>query len=266
MNRIFIGWDSREVDAWQVCHSSMVRRSSMPLDIQPIVLDAVMRRRLYKRPTGVLTDAQNLSALAELWDTISDAPMATEFAISRFLVPWLAPDRAGWALFCDADFLFLADVAELFAAADPNKALMCVQHAYTPSTARKMDDQEQTRYARKNWSSLMLWNLGHPAHERLTLDMVNTIPGRDLHRFCWLEDGEIGALDARWNLLVGEQPVPVDARALHYTLGVPSMARDSAEAGPWWAEKAIVEANLRNRRAWSPAIRREIGFLPEGEE
>ena len=36
------------------------------------------------------------------------------------------------------------------------------------------------RTARKNWSSLVLWNMDHPGTKRLTLDMVNELPGRDL--------------------------------------------------------------------------------------
>jgi hypothetical protein len=52
----------------------------------------------------------------------------------------------------------------------------------------------------------MLFNCDHPSNKKLTVEMINTLPGRDLHRFCWLEDDEIGELDPGWNWLVGEQP------------------------------------------------------------
>ncbi len=60
--------------------------------------------------------------------------------------------------------------------------------------------------------------------------MVNTLPGRDLHRFCWLDDDLIGALPAEWNVLIGEEDHPDPALA-HFTLGVPDM--DGYETQPF---------------------------------
>src|SRR5690606_28435707 len=115
--------------------------------------------------------------------------------------PWLAENQ--WALFCDfVDMMFLADPSELFSLADDRYAVMVVKHNHVPTEKKKMDNQAQTVYQRKNWSSVILWNIAHPANARLTIDMVNTLPGRDLHRFCWLEDDEIGELPAAWNHLV----------------------------------------------------------------
>jgi len=156
--------------------------------------------------------------------------MSTEFALARFFVPLLAAKvgrREGWAVFCDCDFLWLADIAELLDSADATEALCCVQHRHEPLEALKMDGQAQTRYARKNWSSLMLFNLAHPAHERLTLETLNGVPGRDLHRFCWLSDDEIGALPMDWNWLEGSSPLGAAGelpRAVHFTRGGPWMA------------------------------------------
>jgi lipopolysaccharide biosynthesis glycosyltransferase len=152
---------------------------------------------------------------------ISDAPMSTEFAISRFLVPHLAHD--GWALFLDADMLALGDLAQLFDAADERFAIMCVKHDYAPTATMKMDGQQQTLYARKNWSSLMLFNCDHPANAALTVEMINTLPGRDLHRFCWLDDSLIGALDPKWNWLVGHSSPEIEPAIVHFT-----------EGGPWF--------------------------------
>jgi hypothetical protein len=147
--------------------------------------------------------------------------MATEFAITRFLVPQLA--RADWAIFCDGDFLWRDDVARLAALADPRFAVMVVPHDYTPTEAVKMDGQIQTSYARKNWSSLMLWNCRHPAHAALP-GLVNRWAGRRLHGFEWLDDREIGTLPEAWNWLEGHSRPAIDPRAVHFTRGTPDMA------------------------------------------
>jgi lipopolysaccharide biosynthesis glycosyltransferase len=155
-----------------------------------------------------------------MWCPISEAPMATEFAISRFCVPFL--QKKGWALFVDCDIVCLADIAELFALADEKYAVMVVKHQHTPRNAVKMDNQIQTSYARKNWSSVVLWNCDHPANKRLTLEKLNFSPGRDLHAFNWLKDDEIGELNYGWNCLVGiDDPDAVRVGILHYTLGGP---------------------------------------------
>ncbi|TIU82677.1 MAG: glycosyltransferase [Mesorhizobium sp.] len=162
--------------------------------------------------------------------------MATEFACSRFLVPRLA--KSGWALFMDCDMLVRADLQKLFALADPSKAVMVVKHDHRPRETVKMDGQAQTLYARKNWSSVILWNVDHPAHQALTTDLVNSVPGRDLHRFCWLDDAEIGALEVKWNWLVGHSDPEVNPSIVHFTDGVPTMPgyEDCAYADEWRAE------------------------------
>jgi lipopolysaccharide biosynthesis glycosyltransferase len=210
---IFIGYDSREAEAFGVCTASIGRHASRSVSVHPIDLAGVRAMRLYSRPTERRGN--------QLWDVISDAPMSTEFAVSRFLVPALC--STGWALFMDCDMLARGDLADLFALADPSKAVMCVQHVHEPPPgATKMDGQLQVFYARKNWSSLVLYNCDHPANKRLTVEMINTLPGRDLHRFCWLQDDEIGALPVEWNWLAGISPAGIDPKIVHYT-----------EGGPW---------------------------------
>lgn len=212
---IWIGFDPRETAAFAVTRHSIKERLSVPIPINGIVLEEMQRLGVYTRPherrDGVL------------WDVISDAPMSTEFACSRFLTPILA--RRGWALFMDCDMLVLGDVVDLFDEAEQSdKALLCVQHRHQVAEgAPKMDGQVQVNYARKNWSSVFLINCDHPANSRLTLGMVNSLPGRDLHRLCWLEDHEIGALDPGWNVLVGHTEC-ADPKLLHFTSGIPLMA------------------------------------------
>ena len=94
MNRsIFIGFDSRECDAFTVCQRSIRRHLTIPARISAISLPDVEARGLYWRKM-----AQSVTPTGDrlLWDEISDAPCSTEFAISRFLVPALAKsDRRG---------------------------------------------------------------------------------------------------------------------------------------------------------------------------
>ena len=149
--------------------------------------------------------------------------MATEFAISRFLVPTLA--QTGWALFMDCDMMMLTNVARLFDGLDRSKAVYCVKHKHTKGPKTKMDGQMQTFYVRKNWSSFMVFNCDHPSNKALTVEAVNTLPGRDLHRFCWLQDDEIGELDPAWNFLVGHSDPSIQPKNIHWTNG-----------GPWFRE------------------------------
>lgn len=229
--RVYIGFDAREVPAYQVAVRSLVERSSIRVEVVPLLLPHLQALGIYRRP--------HYRKDGVLWCAISDAPMSTEFANSRFFVHHLerrVHGRAGWALFVDGDFLFRDDVERLIVRADPRFAIMVAKH--DQSTLResvKMDGQPQTAYARKNWSSAMLWNLGHPAHERLTLDVLNTWPGRDLHAFRWLEDKEIGEFPISWNWLEGYSDPSINPRAVHFTRGIPLMPgyENAAYAGEW---------------------------------
>ena len=197
--KIFIGWDSREEDAYKVCVHTIKKHASKDVEIVPLKRDELINQGLYTRDEG--------------------GNVSTEFAYTRFLTPYLT-DYKGWALFIDCDFLFTRDVAELFSLADPQYAVMCVQHDYTPSAAIKMDGQKQVAYPRKNWSSCVLWNCGHPANAIITPSIVNTETGAFLHRFQWLPDNLIGELPLEWNWLEGEYEKPDEIPAvIHYTNG-----------------------------------------------
>lgn len=208
--RVYIGHDQREQEAYMLAYMSMEARASMPVEAVPLCSDRLTTQRMLQRPVDVR---------GGMYDLISGAPQSTEFAVSRFLVPFLA--QYGWALFVDCDVVFQADVAELFAMADPSKAVQVVKHQYTPVAGNKMDGLTQTVYPRKNWSSVILWNCDHPANRRLTLDDVNRRRGLELHQFYWLNESEIGELPAHWNWLVGEQEQPQTPGIAHFTRGGP---------------------------------------------
>lgn len=230
---IWIGYEPRETDAFIVARSSLLRHISIaPPPIRGVILSDLEKAGLYRRKWH--------STAGRMVDHISDAPMSTQFAITRFLTPYLCGYK-GWALFMDCDMLVRADIAELFALAETDKAVMCVKHVHEPPEQLKMDAQEQTRYARKNWSSVMLFNCGHPSNQKLSLDLVNRVPGRDLHRFCWLEDREIGELPAEWNYLVGHTVLDqdVEPKIVHFTNGTPAMLGSGIPYADEWHEELL---------------------------
>lgn len=212
MNTIYMGYDFREYLAYEVAEYS-IHKNSSPVTIIPLTLDSVSH--ILDRP---IEHKINENGQEQLWCPISNAPMSTEFAISRFCVPFLQKD--GWALFMDSDMVCLDDINELFALADDKFAVMCVKHKHEPTEQYHDAGRLQTFYKRKNWSSVVLWNCGHEANKRFTLQDLNTLAGRDLHAFFWLNEGEIGELPQKWNFLVGVNEGKLeDQSMLHYTNG-----------------------------------------------
>ncbi|KAG8084152.1 hypothetical protein GUJ93_ZPchr0010g9317 [Zizania palustris] len=226
--RVFIGYDPREHEAYEVCRRSLLRHASVPVDVRPIRQPELRAAGLYWRDRGPTE--------------------STEFSFTRFLTPYLAGYR-GWALFVDCDFLYLGDLAELLACVLPDDsarlAVACVKHEYTPAEPTKMDGAIQTVYPRKNWSSMVLYNCGHPKNvAALTPDAVSTQTGAFLHRFAWLDDDEIGELPFAWNFLVGHNKVdPADSgtqpKAIHYTSGGPWFERyKNCDFAELWIKEA----------------------------
>jgi len=207
--KVYIGYDPRESAAYDAASKTLLEHSPQSsitkLDSERLAAAGLLRRPVDRR--GVM------------YDLNSNAPCSTEFSNSRFLVPILA--LSGWALFVDCDMLFFTDVDRMLEVVDASKAVMVVKHSLVSESGTKMDSQPQTSYARKNWSSVMLFNCDHPANRRLSLDDVNNRPGRDLHAFYWLHDSEIGELPASWNWLVDVQPKPEQVNIAHFTLGGP---------------------------------------------
>lgn len=225
--KIFVGYDSREDIAWQVCRHSIMRHARRPVIVAPIRQSAVRELGLYTRPV--------------------DQTASTEFSLTRFLTPFLAA-QGGWVIFCDCDFLYTVDVHEVLEGLDPSKAVYVVQHDYTPSFGVKMDGQPQTSYPRKNWSSFMVLNCDHPDVAALSPSVVNTAPPAYLHRFEWIsDDRDIGALELDWNFLEGEYPRPASTpRVIHFTNG-----------GPWfdqWTNVDFADLWLTERKLYEATI------------
>jgi hypothetical protein len=209
--KIFIGWDSREDIAYQVCKESLLRHTSVELDIQPIKQQDMRERNLYWRE--------------------HDSLSSTEFSFTRFLVPYLAGYK-GWAVFMDCDFFWRGDVAGLQDYMNPYYGAVVVQHEYKPKETTKMDGKVQHQYPRKNWSSLILFNCEHLHIKAVTPELVNHESGMYLHQLRFLWDACIGNLPIAYNYLEGwhtknDCPNPV---AVHFTRG-----------GPWFKDYVDVE-------------------------
>ena len=216
MIRIFIGYDQVESAAFYVLAHSLHRRSSMPISICPLNRDTL--RGIFTRAHGELE--------------------STDFSISRFLVPWLS-GYAGWSIFMDCDMVCRDDVAKLWAWRDDRYAVQCVQHEHIPMETTKFLNRPQTRYGKKNWSSVMLFN--NARCQPLTPGYVNTAPGLHLHQFVWLKPDEVGHLPNHWNHLV-DVDAHQDASLVHYTQGGPWF-REYADCDfhqDWHAEKSLM--------------------------
>jgi lipopolysaccharide biosynthesis glycosyltransferase len=217
MIRIFIGYDPREAVAFNVLAHSIQTRASEPVTIAPLMLS-------------------QLGAL--MWRERHNL-QSSDFSFSRFLVPHLC-DYQGWALFMDCDMLMLDDVAKLWALRDEAFAVQCVKHDHVPAEATKFLGEAQTRYEKKNWSSVVLFN--NAKCRALTPDYVNTASGLDLHRFNWLgSDDLIGEIPHRWNHLVDYDPsLPAaEVSNLHFTTGGPYFPDyvTCGYADLWYAER-----------------------------
>src|SRR5690348_3775093 len=98
--KVFVGYDSREEIAWQVCRHSLLRHSDGNVQVVPLRQTVLRELNLYTRPV--------------------DVGASTEFSLTRFLTPYLAAQH-GWVAFCDCDFLFTTDVRQVFEGLDPSK-------------------------------------------------------------------------------------------------------------------------------------------------
>ena len=195
-SQIYIGYEEREHKAYEVCESSIKRRSN---------IDIVKLR------------SQDIPEYNRDWGE----PQSTDFTFTRFWVPYLS-DYKGWSFFVDCDFVFLADPLEILENVDPSKAVYVVKHpGYIPNSQIKMDGIAQHRAYRKNWASFTLFNNEHPKNSTLTPHYLNNYrPGIDFHQFRWLDDEDIGSLPLEWNCMDDYYDLE-NPKAIHYTDGGP---------------------------------------------
>ena len=212
-SQIYIGYEEREHKAYEVCESSLKRRSN---------IDVVKLR------------SQNIPEYNRDWGE----PQSTDFTFTRFWIPYLS-DYKGWSFFVDCDFLFLADPLEILENINPDKAVYVVKHpGYIPNSQLKMDGIPQHRAYRKNWASFILYNNEHPKNSILTPEYLNNYrPGLDFHQFRWLVDEDIGSLPLEWNCLDDYYNLE-NPKAIHYTDGGPwfDNYKDTMYSDLWYKE------------------------------
>ena len=202
--QVYIGYDPREEEAFNVLEYSLSKHCP---DVETHAL-----RQPNLREAGLYT--REVDKLG-----------ATEFSLTRFLVPYLTGYK-GWALFIDCDQLFTDDVSKLFRLANPIYAVQVVKHMHEPMEDVKMDGCVQTRYPKKNWSSVMLFNCGHNKNKNLTPEVVSSVSPKFLHRFEWLDESDVGEIPLEYNFLVEYYkmyPGGALPKNIHFTNGMPFM-------------------------------------------
>ena len=208
--RLVVGFDARETIAYHVFCQSVLENTSLPVSFLPLVEKSLA---VYKENHH---DGSN------------------RFTYTRFLTPFLM-NFEGWAIFADGDMVCRRDIAELWKLRDSSKAVQVVKHDYLTKSSTKYLGNKNENYPRKNWSSVILWNCGHPENRCLTPDLVSSKDGKFLHRFQWLADSLVGELDKEWNWLAIEYDDNPSAKLIHYTLGTPCFRdfRDSSSSEHW---------------------------------
>lgn len=225
MLRVFIGYDPREAITYSVLAHSIQRHASQPVSITPLALNQ----------------------LSDIYSRERNPLQSTDFSFTRFLTPYLS-NFEGWSVFMDCDMIVRDDIAKLFALADDKYAVQVVKHDHRPKEETKFLGAPQSKYPKKNWSSVMLFN--NAKCKALTPEYVNTASGLELHQFKWLESDElIGEIPHRWNHLVAYDEPEKDVSLVHYTVGGPyfNEYKDCEYADEWFEELKIME-NCEQRK------------------
>lgn len=195
--RIFIGFDPRQCVAYTALSTSIIAKSTKPVAITPLIIQNLPMSR-----TGL-----------------------TDFTYSRFIVPWLC-NFSGYALFLDADTLFKADPAELFAVAEGDWP------GFSPAPAVWVrEDPDGNDFER---AAIMLFNCSHPDNRKLTPEYVDDPEAcKTPHLIDWTE--AIGTLPTEWGHLVGYNKPDPAAKLIHYTQGIPAFPQTwECEHGEEW--------------------------------
>lgn len=207
--RIFTGYDKREAVGLHVFMQSVIEKSSHPIAFTPIT-------ERFSKMVGGPRDGTNA------------------FTYGRFMVPYFMGFK-GIAIFADGvDMLCRTDIAELWEYANDldnsyDKAALVVPHDYKTKSGLKYIgtpmESKNANYPRKNWSSLMVIYCSHEAWRELEPEKIKSYRGQTLSRLEFIKDNElIGDLPKEWNWLVGEYPFNVNAKMVHFTLGIPGFA------------------------------------------
>lgn len=228
MIRLYVGYDPREACVYHTFCQSVIEHASGPVSFIPL-----------HRP------------MLDNFDGQQDGTNA--FVFSRYLVPYLQ-DFGDFAIFCDGDMHVTTDIYDLWNLREIDYAVQVVPHQYMTGSHKKYIDTPlenmNVDYPRKNWSSVAIWNCGHPSNAILTPQYVIEAGGSQLHRFQFLNDDEIGFLPFEWNWLVGEYPDD-DANLYHHTLGSPGFEHyKDCHSSREWNQYLLNAVHMEGERAY----------------
>lgn len=199
--RIFYGCDSAQPLGSALFAESVTKRATAPVSFFPLAPNTL--RNIYRKP-------------------VRREGASTDFAFTRFLVPFLC-NYEGFALFCDgADMICTENIVKLWEKRDPSFAVQVVKQEHNPDNAHKFLGNPQEKHAMKNWSSVILFNCN--MCRSLTPHYVEEATGKQLHQFEWLgekRDRLIGDLPPEWNQLVDVHEGSPRDGIIHWTNGSP---------------------------------------------
>jgi hypothetical protein len=242
---IFVGYDEREHEPFQVAKHTLEKYAKVPIKVH----------KLHHKPLreqGLFTREWEIDKAGQYYDKLDEKPFSTQFSHTRFIVPELwrnmaDGNKAPLVMFVDCDFLWRADIGEMFKVIEDKKLrentrspLYCVKHDYNPENTVKMDNIIQARYNKKLWSAMIVWDMDHPENELLTPEEVNTQTGRWLHNFMWIKDDHtIGDIPEKWHFIPDHsEKNSKDINVLHWTNGgvwFPNY-RNCRYGDIWWEE------------------------------
>lgn len=242
---IFIGYDEREHEPFQVAKHTLEKHAKVPFKIHRL-----HHREL--RESGLFNRSWTVDDKGQFVDNVDGKPFSTQFSHTRFLVPELwrnipDTDKNPLVMFVDCDFLWRSNIGKMFFDIETKKQLSegtapvyCVQHDYKPQTTVKMDNVQQSLYNMKLWSAMMVFDMEHPDNSKLTPEVVNTETGRWLHNFGWIENQHtIGTVSENWHFVPNHSESRTKSvDAIHYTEGGPwfKAYRNSKYSGLWLSE------------------------------
>ena len=247
MNTYFIGYDAREHEAAAVCAYSIRKQEKKRSKIY--MLEHRTLRRL-----GLFYRDWTIEANGQLVDNIDGRPFSTEFSHSRFLAfklaQWL-PDCDA-AMFVDCDWLFLDDPAKLLDAQRKSGfQISCMKRQQELTASVKMDGMKQEDYNRKLWSALFTFTPSNALGCTYRPDVINTIPGRDLHNFMGMANELIGDLDRNFHYIPSFDQKPDNPKGIHYSEWSPWINPEKEKEYPsefklWWEHRDEMLQNAAN--------------------
>ena len=216
--RVYIGWNPNEQEAAEVCRHSLLKHSTLPIQVHFLKRDDLKKAGIYNRDPAKEIDDR-------------------EYPYLRYFVPHLT-NFTGWAVYCDPSVVWNADVRELFQHLNPSAAVHVAKH-----------DPKLTEAENQYNSGVILWNCGHDSNQQLTPEVCSNQFPTFLHTFEWIQPTDIFPLELEWNWLANHYDTPIEGepKAIHF-----------ADGGPWLPNRRHVKYGWYYARAyteWQNSIR-----------